>query len=112
MKKEYRVCKNYEFSSIIGQKRYVASHSFVCYFEQRKNEHARVGISVGKKLGNAVQRNKVKRQVCSMIDHHFNFQSDFDLILIIRPKYKEQSFTENECELQKDLARIEKRMKR
>ena len=48
MKKEYRVCKNYEFSSIIGQKRYVASHSFVCYFEQRKNEHARVGISVGK----------------------------------------------------------------
>lgn len=112
MKKEHRVCKNYEFSSIIGQKQYVASHSFVCYFEKRKSEHARVGISVGKKLGNAVQRNKVKRQVRSMIDHHFNFQSGFDLILIVRPRYKDQSFSANECELEKDLARIEKRMKR
>ncbi len=112
MKKEYRVCKNYEFSSIIGQKKQVVSNSFVCYFEKRKEAHARVGISVGKKLGNAVQRNKVKRQVRSMIDHHFDFTCDFDLILIVRPRYKNQNYLENENELKTNIARIEKRIKR
>mgnify|MGYP003183867986 CR=1 FL=1 len=57
MKKAKRVCKNYEFTSIIQHRTFVKSSSFVCYFEARKCEHARVGISVGKKLGNAVVRN-------------------------------------------------------
>lgn len=49
MKKEKRVCKNYEFTSIIQHHTFVKSSSFVCYFEPRKQEHARVGISVGKR---------------------------------------------------------------
>ena len=53
MKKEFRVLKNYEFSSIIQNRQFVKSSSFVCYFQKRKLDHARVGISVGKKLGNA-----------------------------------------------------------
>lgn len=113
MKKKYRVCKNYEFSSIIGRKHYIASSSFVCYYEERKEEeHARVGISVGKKLGNAVKRNKVKRQVRSMVDHLFDFQEGYDLILIVRPHYAHQSYAQNEKELLKNKARIEKKLKR
>lgn len=112
MKKEFRVCKNYEFTSIIQGKQVIVSPSFVCYYAKRKLEHARVGISVGKKIGNAVQRNKVKRQVRSMIDHGMNFQAEFDLILIVRPVYKKKSYQENEQELIKNLSGINKRMKR
>ena len=112
MKKPFRVCKNYEFSSIIGQKKSVASNSFVCYYQKRKEEHARVGISVGKKLGNAVCRNKVKRQVRSMVDHLFNFEEEYDLIIIVRPRYHLQDFAQNEKELATNKVRIEKKMKR
>ena len=50
MKKEYRICKNYEFSSIIHKQNFVKSSSFVCYIESKKEEHNRIGISVSKKL--------------------------------------------------------------
>ncbi len=109
MKKEKRVCKNYEFTSIIQHHTFVKSSSFVCYFEPRKQEHARVGISVGKKMGNAVVRNKIKRQVRSMVDVCFDFDEDFDTILIVRPRYHQQSFEENLNELKKNRKRMIKR---
>lgn len=111
MKKAKRVCKNYEFTSIIQHRTFVKSSSFVCYFEARKYEHARVGISVGKKLGNAVVRNKIKRQVRSMVDDCFDFNEAFDTIIIVRPRYHQQSFEENLNELKNDRKRILKRIK-
>lgn len=111
MKKAKRVCKNYEFTSIIQHRTFVKSSSFVCYFEARKCEHARVGISVGKKLGNAVVRNKIKRQVRSMVDDCFDFNEAFDTIIIVRPRYHQQSFEENFNELKNDRKRILKRIK-
>ena len=100
MKKEFRVLKNYEFSSIIQNRQFVKSSSFVCYFQKRKLDHARVGISVGKKLGNAVCRNKVKRQLRSI---------EYDLIIIVRPAYANKSFEENKNEMKENQNRINKR---
>lgn len=48
MKKKYRVCKNYEFSSIIQKRKFIKTSAFVFYYQPKKEEHARVGISVGK----------------------------------------------------------------
>lgn len=112
MKKEYRICKNYEFSSIIQKQNYVKSSSFVCYFQQKKEEHNRIGISVSKKLGNAVHRNKVKRQVRSMVDQVFDFNEDFDVIIIVRPVYLKHSFVENLKELNDDKFKMNRRFKK
>lgn len=109
MKKEKRVCKNYEFTSIIQHHTFVKSSSFVCYFKSCKEEHARVGISVGKKMGNAVVRNKIKRQVRSMVDECFDFKEAFDTIIIVRPRYHQQSYEKNLNELKMDRERIIKR---
>ncbi|MDO4465966.1 MAG: ribonuclease P protein component [Bacillota bacterium] len=110
MKKELRVCKNYEFSSIIQKRQFVKSPAFVCYYQKRKEEHARVGISVGKKLGNAVHRNKIKRQVRSMIDSLYNFKEEYDTIIIVRPPYLKRTYQENIEELKMDKTRIEKKI--
>ena len=102
MRKELRVRKNEEFSKIIAEKHSFSNGSFVIYARKRKLEHARVGISVSKKLGNAVIRNKIKRQVRMMLLDVFDFDNEKnDLICIVRPKYIEKSYIDNKSELEK-----------
>ena len=112
MKKIYRVCKSYEFNEILNEKNFYANPSFVIYVKPRALEHARVGISVGKKLGNAVCRNKIKRQVRSMVDDIFDFNEEYDLIIIVRPAYHKKSYKENFDELKINKRRLEKRFRK
>ena len=74
MKKEFRIKDTREFGSIIGRKRFYTCPSFTIYVKERAQDHARIGISVGKKLGNAVMRNKVKRQIRSMVREIYTFE--------------------------------------
>ena len=58
MKKEFRVKRNEDFSKIIARKKSFANSCFIIYKDENQIGHGRVGISVSKKLGNAVTRNK------------------------------------------------------
>jgi len=101
MKKEYRVKRNEEFQKIIAKHHSHANGSFVLYVNKANEQHARVGISVSKKLGNAVVRNKIKRQIREMIKHVVDFEScDKDLIVIARMGYLNLSFWDNEKNLE------------
>ena len=111
MKKEQRICKNHEFSSIIQGRNVCKSASFVLYHQKRGLEHARVGISVGKKIGNAVMRNKVKRQVRSMVDSIFDFTENYDAILIVRPFFKKKTYQENLDDLKRLKNRVNQKYK-
>lgn len=102
MKKDYRIKKNEEFSSIISQKDTYASKCFVVYCSNKKLQHARVGISVSKKLGNAVVRNKIKRQVRMMIHNILDFDDySKDIIVIVRASYLDNKFEDNQNDLEK-----------
>lgn len=109
MKKRVRVCKSYEFSSIIQKRKYVKSSAFVFYYQPKKQEKARVGISVGKKIGNAVERNLVKRQVRSMIDALYRFDEAYDTILIVRPIYQKQTYQQNFEDLRRTKQKAEQK---
>ena len=101
MKKTYRVRKNEDFSQIIAQKHSKASAGFVIYSSQRKMDHARVGISVSKKMGDAVTRNRIKRQLREMIRALIDFEScDKDLVIIVRKPFLERSFSDNKNDLE------------
>lgn len=102
MKKSYRIRKNEEFSRIIKKKHYFSNACFSMYIDEKKEENARVGISVSKKLGDAVERNKIKRQVRMMFINSFDFEANnYDVICIVKQKYKENSYAYNEAELEK-----------
>ncbi len=58
MKKEFRIRKNEEFQKILQFKRFYASPSLTLYVKPKNETHARVGISVGKKL--VVQSSAIK----------------------------------------------------
>ncbi|MFQ8706739.1 MAG: ribonuclease P protein component [Thomasclavelia sp.] len=110
MKKKYRVKKNEDFSHIIKQKQSLANRSFIIYYLKNDLNHARIGISVSKKLGKAVVRNKIKRQVRVIIQQTINFKDNYDYIVIVRNKYLDLDFNSNLNELKYLYKKILKRM--
>ncbi len=104
MKKYNRIRKNEEFSRIIGNHHSKASNSFIVYASERQEDHTRVGISVSKKLGNAVTRNKIKRQVRMMLQELINFEeNEHDYIVIVRRSYLDNCYADNKKDLEKTL---------
>lgn len=112
MKKEFRVRKNEDFSRIIKKKQSMANRSFIIYYLKNDSDHARIGISVSKKLGKAVIRNKIKRQVRMMLQQTINFDDNYDYIVIIRNKYLDLDFNSNLNELKYLYKKILKRMEK
>lgn len=106
MKKERRIRKNEEFQLIIQEKRYKANESFVVYYKEKKEENNRIGISVGKKIGKAVIRNKIKRQMRSMLREKDFQKLPFDCIIIVRPKFLDKPYQKNQESLSQLIASI------
>ena len=95
MKKKYIVKEHVDFTNIIQNGRYIRGKYFVIYYKKNELDHYRFGISVGKKVGNAVVRNKVKRQMRMIIDNYKkNYQNDMDYIIIIRNGYINGNYLE------------------
>lgn len=70
------------------------------FIKMKTNGHGRVGISVSKKLGNAVTRNKIKRQLRMMIQECFHFDEEVDYIVIVRKRFLDNTYIENKKELE------------
>lgn len=95
MKKQFRIQKNQEFQTILKRKRFKSSPTIVIYYQPKVLEVARVGITVSKKIGNAVTRNKIKRQIRMMTQTLLNFDEPYDFIVMIRKQYLDFSYQEN-----------------
>ncbi len=104
MKKINRVRKQNEFQSLIHTGKKVVNHSFVLYYVPKKEEQSRVGITLPKKIGHAVDRNLYKRQVRMMCQELIDFSSaSLDIIIILRFGYLEHDYRTNKNNLEKLL---------
>ena len=63
MKKNFRVKREKDFKAIFKDGTSFANRKFVVYQLGNQQNHFRVGLSVSKKLGNAVTRNQIKRRI-------------------------------------------------
>ncbi|UQS84727.1 ribonuclease P protein component [Apilactobacillus apisilvae] len=88
MRKSYRVKKEAEFQKVFEQHDSVANRTFVVYqMDKPDQKHFRVGISVGKKIGNAVHRNWVKRRIRqTLLELKPDLKQDVDFLVIARPR--------------------------
>ncbi len=112
MKKKYRVKRNEDFQRIIQSRQYLASERFVLYYQKNDLGYLRIGLSVGKKLGKAVLRNRIKRQLREMAGSIFDFTLSFDLVIIVRKPYLEHGFQSNREDLEKLAGRFFRKIKK
>ena len=97
MRKLYVVKNARDFERIIKEGHYVKNKSFIIYYSKNDLQYSRYGISVGKKLGNAVFRNKYKRKIRAIIDNYKkNYINIQDYIIILRGSAKDKNYQELE----------------
>lgn len=106
MKRENRVLKHQEFDEIISSTPVIKSHRFVIHYRPNEAGKARIGISVSKRNGNAVIRNRIKRQIRAIIGIAYAMTNSFDIIIIVRTTYDPSLFQEEKKELTADLMKI------
>ena len=88
MKKINRVKKYQEFQEILNKHVFLKDNLFKVYF--RKNEYGfeRYGLLVTKKNGIAVIRNKIKRQVRTIIDKVSDYSKSLDVIVVVSKRVR------------------------
>ena len=84
-----------EFKAVYDRKRSVSDGLLVVYAKENELPHSRVGLSVSKKVGNAVARNRCKRlfREAFRLSQH-DLPSGIDLILIPRNVDREPTVAE------------------
>ncbi|MCG7419250.1 ribonuclease P protein component [Macrococcus epidermidis] len=95
MEKAYRIKKNDDFQKVYKQGKSVANKQFIIYrLRNQENEHFRLGISVSKKIGNAVTRNRIKRAIRESFTRHKQDIIKDDFIVIARNPSKDMTVEE------------------
>ncbi|WP_455662678.1 ribonuclease P protein component [Pradoshia sp.] len=107
MNKERRIKKNQEFQEVFKKGQSYANRQFVVYIlEREEQDHFRLGLSVSKKIGNAVTRNRVKRYVRqSFLELEDRIKKGNDYIIVARKPTCEMDFHETKKSLTHVLKR-------
>ena len=71
-----------------------------------KPGRGRVGLTVSKKVGNAVVRNAVKRRLREALRLHQELWRARDVVVVARPEAAGRSFTELEADVVAAFARL------
>lgn len=89
MKSIYRLKKNYQYNYVYKHAKSIADKRFVMLYCLNNNKQSKVGFSVSKKYGNAVKRNRIRRQLKAALSMFMpNVVSGYNLIFI--PRRSEQ----------------------
>ena len=96
--KKYEVVKTHqEFNDVIKKGQSIKNSFYNIYIRKNNYTYPRFGIAVGKKLGNAVFRNKMKRRLRMILtSQKKEFSNGYDYIIIMKEKTKIANYHELE----------------
>lgn len=106
MNKEHIVKRNEDFQRIIKTCKYYKHKDYILYIEKNDSKSYHFGFSVGKKIGNAVTRNKIKRQLKSIVSKK-DYQNGFNCIIIVGKNILNKSFSQMQIDLLEILEKLD-----
>lgn len=105
MKKINIVKDNRTFNHIIKNNKPFKYKDYIIYVSKSDGVY-KFGFSVGKKIGNAVMRNKIKRRLKNIIDKK-DYKNNFNCIIIVGRGILSRSFVEMSDNLYEALERLD-----
>ena len=98
---------NYEFRRLYSKGRTMATPLLAVYCRKNKRPYNQLGITVGKKIGKAVYRNKVRRRLKEIYRlNEDKFEVGYDIVVVARVKSRFASYSQ----LEQDFLRLFKRV--
>ena len=95
MKIVNRIKASDDFALAIKKGKVQRNQSYTIHYCENELGYTRVGISVSSKLGNAVVRNRAKRQVRMICDEALTYSQSIDIVIVVRKNYLDRSFEDN-----------------
>lgn len=96
MKIVNRIKESRDFALTIKKGKAYRNDSYVLHIAQNNLPYTRVGVSVSTKLGCAVVRNRVKRQIRAIVDSLVDYdKQSFDIVIIARKSFLDVDFNDN-----------------
>ncbi len=95
MKQRFRLKKSEDFQTVIHKGHHEKNQQFIIYYYHSKHDYPRIGISAPVKLGKAVVRTTVRRQVRAMIDEMFDDIANLDYVIIVKKTYFMNKYVKN-----------------
>lgn len=100
MKKENRLRKRKQFNWLFKNGHTIHSKGLVLIYIQNKTKNFKVGFSVTKKIGHAVVRNKVKRQLKAIVQKYTDqIINNCTMIFVAKPEILNETFDEMTVEV-------------
>ncbi|MCL1988383.1 MAG: ribonuclease P protein component [Firmicutes bacterium] len=85
--------KNREFKAVYDNKCFYANRLLVLYTKKNELPQSRLGVSVSRKVGNAVVRNKLKRRIKEIMRLNANkLAQGYDFVIVARKGSATASF--------------------
>lgn len=95
----YKIQKNYDFRTVYSRGKVFSNKLFVLYiYRNKKNiEFNRLGISISKRVGKSVIRNKIRRRIYEVyrLNLH-NLKQGYDIVFIARVGLNDKAYLEFE----------------
>src|SRR5437763_11036583 len=84
--KSHRLGGKHEFSAVFETKMRESRGPLTIYAKANELGHPRLGISISRRVGTAVRRNRIKRLLRESFRHHqHDLPRGYDLVFVVRP---------------------------
>ena len=91
-----RIKASDDFALTIKKGKAQRNQSYVIHYRTNELNYVRVGISVSSKLGNAVARNHIKRQIRSICDEIIDYNNqNIDIVIVAKQGFLDRTFDDN-----------------